>query len=92
MRIMSNIHTAYFSDLNPNGLSDKEQENGEVCIPNISPFERKLRLRFAIRQFVITLIILGAMIALQLHPLWRLLLFFMFSASTVSFFQVLDKT
>jgi hypothetical protein len=32
------------------------------------------------------------MIVLHLNPLWRLLLFFMFSASTVSFFQVLDKT
>jgi hypothetical protein len=89
---MSNIHTAYFSDLNSNGLSDEDQEIGEACIPNISPFERKIRLTFAIRQFVITLVILGAMIALDLNPLWRLLLFFLFSASTVSYFQARDKT
>jgi hypothetical protein len=89
---MSNIHTAYFSDLNSNGLSDEDQEIGEVCIPNISPFERKIRLTFAVRQFVITLLILGAMIALHLNPLWRLLLFFLFSASTVSYFQARDKT
>jgi hypothetical protein len=90
--IMSNIHTAYFSDLNSNGLSDEDQEPEEVCIANISPYERQLRVKFAIRQFVITLVILGAMIALHLNPLWRLLLFFLFSASTVSYFQARDKT
>ncbi len=92
MSIMSNIHAAYFSDLNSNGFSDENQETGEVCIANISPFERKLRLRFAIRQFVITCVILAAMIALHINPLWRLLLFFLFSASAVSYFQVRDKT
>ena len=89
---MSNIHTAYFSDLNSNGFSDEDQETGEVCIANISPFERELRLKFAMRQFVITLVILGALIALHVDPLWRLLLFFLFSASAVSYFQVRDKT
>ena len=92
MRILSNIQAANFSDLPSNGHFDEDQQTGEVCIPNISPFERKIRLRFAIRQFVITLVILGAMIVLDLNPLWRLPLFFMFSASTVSFFQALDKT
>ena len=92
MRIMSNIHTPYFSDLNSNGLPDEKQETGEVCIANISPFERKIRVKFAIWQFVATLVILGAMIALHLNPLWRVLLFFLFSASTVSYFQARDKT
>ena len=92
MRIMSNIHTAYFSDLNSNGLFDENQETGEVCIANISPFGRDLRLKFATRQFVITLVILVAMIALHVNPLWRLTLFFLFSASTVSYFQARDKT
>jgi len=89
---MSHIHTAYFSNLNPNGLSSENQETGEVCIANISPFERKIRLKFAIGQFVITLVILGVMIALDLDPLWRLLLLFTFSASAVSYFQARDKT
>jgi len=92
MRIMSNIHTAYFSDLNSNGFPDEKEETGEVCIANISPFERDLRLKFATQQFVITLVILVAMIALHVDPLWRLLLFFLFSASTVSYFQARDKT
>ena len=90
MRIMSNIYTAYFSDLNSSGPSNPESR--DICIANISPFERKIRLKFAIRQFVITLVFLGAMIALHLNPLWRLLLFFLFSASMVSYFQARDKT
>ena len=89
---MSNIHTAHFSALNSNGLSNENPKRGEVCIANISPAERKIRLQFAVQQFVLALVILGIMIALHLNPLWRLLLFFMFSAATVSFFQVLDKT
>ena len=89
---MSNIHIAYFSGLKRNDPSNEGQETGEVCIANISPSERKIRLTFAIWQFVITLVILGVLVALQLHPLWRLLLFFMFAASTVSYFQARDKT
>jgi hypothetical protein len=89
---MSNILTAYFSDLLSNNPSNEGPESGQVCIANISPFERKIRLKFAVRQFAITLIILGAMIALHLDPQWRLLLFFLFSASIVSWFQARDKT
>ena len=92
MRIMSDIYTAYFSDLNSNGHSDEDHEIGEVCIANISPYERQLRVKFAIRQFILTLVILGVMIALQVDPLWRLSLQFMFAAATVSYFQALDKT
>ena len=92
MRVMSNIHTAYFSDLNSNAVSDENPERGEVCIANISTYERQLRVKFAIRQFSLTLVILGVMIALHVDPLWRLLLQFLFSAATVSYFQALDKT
>ena len=89
---MSNILTAYFSDLPSNDPSDEGQASGQACIANISPFERKIRLKFAVRQFAITLIILGGMIALHVNPQWRLLLFFLFSASIVSWFQARDKT
>jgi hypothetical protein len=89
---MSTINTAYFSDLKLKAAADKNNGIGDVCIANISPFERKKRLRFAIQQFVITLAVLGIMIALNLNPFWRLILLFMFSASTVSFFQARDKT
>lgn len=89
---MVNANTVYFAGWHSNRLSDEDQATGEVCIANISPHERQIRLQFAIRQFVITIVILGVMIALQLNPLWRLLLFFLFSASTVSYFQTRDKT
>lgn len=80
----------YFEEQNTS--SEEKEDVEEVCIANISPLERRKRLLFAIRQFIITLVILGVLIALDLNPLWRLSLFFMFSASTVSYFQVLDKT
>lgn len=88
---MSNINTAYFSTSNSNGLSDNDAVR-EVCIANISPLERRKRVNFAISQFIVTLVILGVLIILGLEPLWRLLLFFLFSASTTSFFQSRDKT
>lgn len=69
-----------------------DEEAGDVCIPNISPKERKKRERFAIRYFVFTLVVLGALLAFDVNPLWRLPLFFMFSAATASYFQSLDKT
>lgn len=89
---MSNINTAHFSGINSNGLFKEDQEFGEGCVANISPRERQIRLQFAIRQFIVTIVILGILIALHLDPLWRLLLFFLFSASTVSYFQARDKT
>lgn len=86
------INTTYFSDRKLSDLPNEEENIGEVCIANISPLERKKRLKFAIQQFIVTLVILGALIALDLNPLWRLPLLFLFSASTTSYFQVLDKT
>ena len=86
------INTIYFSDRKLSDLSNEEENIGEVCIANISPLERKKRLKFAIQQFIVTLVILGALIAFDLNPLWRLPLLFMVSASTTSYFQFRDKT
>lgn len=85
-------NSVYFANFGSNSSSQKDEEIGDVCIPNISPQERKKRARFAIGQFVITLFLLGALIAFGVNPLWRLLLFFMFSAATTSYIQALDKT
>ena len=87
---MSTIDWAYFSDLNK--LSNDKEDDGEACIANISPLERQKRLRFGIRQFIFSLVILGILIVLHLNPLWRLLLVFMFWASAVGYFQARDKT
>lgn len=86
------IDFAYFADLKRNGSLSQKEEIGEVCLANISPLERRKRLRFAAQQFVITLVILAVMIALHFDPLWRLFLQILFSASVVSYFQARDKT
>jgi hypothetical protein len=84
------IDLAYFAD---HGTTGSQEANvSEVCIANISPWERRKRLIFAIQQFIVTLVVLGIMIVLGLNPVWRLLLFLLFSAATVSYFQALDKT
>ena len=88
MAIANNL---YFSRFDQSHLP-QEEEIGEVCIANISPLERKKRLKFGIQQFIITLVTLAVLIIAGADPLWRLLLFFLFSAATVSCFQALDKT
>lgn len=82
----------YFSEASHNSPIEPEEEVGEVCIPNISLKERRKRVRFAVQYFLFTLILLVALLALDANPLWRLPLFFMFSAATTSYFQSLDKT
>ncbi len=81
-----------FSDISGYVPSVPEGEEGAVCVPNISPKERQLRKRFAVQQFVFTLVVLGVLVALDVNPLWRLPLYFLFSAATTSYFQALDKT
>ena len=65
---------------------------GEVCIANISPKERQKRMRFGIVQLAITLVILVVLVVLDVNPLWRLPLFFLFSAAAAGYFQAKDKT
>ena len=82
----------YFASSNFNPSSHEDEGHGEVCIPNISPHERKKRVQFAIQYFLFTLVVLGVLLAFDVNPLWRLPLFFMFSAATTSYIQALDKT
>ena len=82
----------YFAGSNFNPSSNEDQEVGDVCIPNISLKERRKRVQFAIRYFLFTLVVLGALLAFDVNPLWLLPLFFMFSAATTSYIQALDKT
>lgn len=87
------IDTAvYFADPNFNSSSEEDQGIGEVCIPNISPAERGKRVKFAMWYFIFTLSVLGVLLVFDVNPLWRLPLFFMFSAATTSYIQALDKT
>ena len=89
---MKNTNTTFFSIQQSNTPFQEDQEIGDVCIANISPRERQIRLRVAKWQLAIALVLLLAMIALQLDPIWRFLLFFIFSASGVGYFQARDKT
>ena len=82
----------YFVGANFKNSSPIDDEGGEVCISNISPLERRKRLRFGISQFITTLVILVILIALGADPLWRLPLLFMFWAAAVGYFQARDKT
>jgi hypothetical protein len=84
---------AQFSDPTPKIVFHPEgNEPADACVPNISPAERKKRMRFGIIQLAITFIIFAAMLAFGTDKLWRLPLFAMFSAGAVSIFQALDKT
>ena len=76
------------SELEPSG----DEGVYEVCIANISPKERRMRLRFGIVQFAISLVILGALLFFGVDKVWRLPLFFMFAAAAAGYFQWRDKT
>jgi hypothetical protein len=67
-------------------------EAGDVCIPNISPQERRKRLSFGIITFVITLGILGFLMAFGASRWWRLALSPLFMSASSGFFQWRDKT
>jgi hypothetical protein len=87
------IHNSvYFANFDSNSAPQYDEEVGEVCISNISPLERQKRLKFGIQQFLITLFILGVLIALGVNHLWRLPLLFMFWAAAIGYFQAKEKT
>lgn len=73
-------------------LNSLESRIGEVCIANISPRERQIRSRFGIIQLAIGLVILAVLILLEVNPLWRLPLLFVFGAAASGYFQAKDKT
>jgi hypothetical protein len=84
---------AQFSDSVPKiTLNPEGNEPAEVCIANISPKERQKRLRFAINQFALSMVVLAALLIFGVDKLWRLPLYFMFAAAASSFFQWRDKT
>lgn len=76
------------------GLSAKGNEpgDGEVCIENISPRERRKRLVGGLIQFAVTLAILATLIATGADRLWRLPLLLLFWGAATGFFQWRDKT
>ncbi len=73
-------------------LGEPEVGNGEVCIANISPAERRKRLLSGIIPFVIAAALLVWLIAINANLLWRLPLFLPFFVAGIGFFQWRDKT
>ena len=87
MTINNSVFFATFGSVNP-----QDEEVGEVCIANISPAERKKRMQFGVQQLIITLVILGVLMAFGVNHFLRLLLFLPFSAAATGYFQAKDKT
>lgn len=82
-----------FSNTKPDPFSSEEKDgNDEVCIANINPAERQMRLRFGIVQFIIGLIILVALLITGVDKIWRLTLILPFGAAAAGYFQARDKT
>ena len=80
------------SDIRPQPSKDSGQVEGETCIANISPRERRGRLVAGMIQFAVAIAILAVLVGLGVDRLWRLPLFLLFAAAAVGFFQWHDKT
>jgi fatty acid desaturase len=68
------------------------EAQGEVCIANISPRERRRRLVSGIVPLVIALVVLAVLMAFGVSRWWRLLLLPLFWVGATGFFQWRDKT
>lgn len=85
------MNRSFFSIVNTTEPS-RGEEAGDFCIANISPVERKKRLQFGIYQLIASLVILAVLVMLDVNPLWRLPLFFLFAAAASGYFQAKEKT
>jgi hypothetical protein len=68
------------------------EDNGKICIANISPSERRKRLIGGVVPFVIAIVLLAVLISSGADRLWRLPLFLLYWSATSGFFQWRDKT
>ena len=69
-----------------------DADNGNVCVPNISPRERRKRLAGGVIAMIMSLVSLAIIAALGLDRWWRLMLFPIYYGAAVGFFQWRDKT
>lgn len=67
-------------------------ETAEVCLLNIGPKQRAIRMRFGVISFVIALAVAAALVVTQVPFWWRLTLFLPFMLATTGFFQARRKT
>lgn len=66
--------------------------DGEVCMMNIGPKERRKRMRFGIAGFALGFAALAGLLAAGTTPGWRLLVFLPFLLGATGYFQARDKT
>ena len=64
----------------------------ELCVPNISPAERRKRLLAGAVQFAVSLVILGWMLAPGVDRMWRIAMLLPWWGAAAGFFQWRDKT
>jgi hypothetical protein len=64
----------------------------QVCIPNISTYQRRRRLMAGVVELVIGLAILAALMAFGIDRWWRLPLVLVFLGAASGFFQWRDHT
>jgi fatty acid desaturase len=72
----------------PTGSSQSDR----ICIPNISPRERRKRLAGGVISFILALGVLAILMATGASRWWRLALFPLFAGAASGFFQWRDKT
>lgn len=93
MVILSDVRRAHtLLSLNANEPVTEELVIGEVCIPNISPRERRKRLNAGLIQLAFNLVVLAVLLVRGANRWWRLPLFLGFWGAAIGFFQWRDKT
>lgn len=70
----------------------QQPDEGDVCIPNISPQERRKRLVSGVIMFVMALGIMTGLMAIGASRWWRIALLPLFAGAASGFFQWRDKT
>lgn len=84
--------TLFSKRVKSDALTPNDHDDGEACVPNISPRERLKRLIGGVIPFVLALGILTWQISTDVDRLWRLPLFILFVSAASGFFQWRDKT
>lgn len=72
-------------------IGDRAQRSA-TCIPNIGERERRKRLAAGAVMLAASLVLLGAMLALDVARWWRLILLPLFWGAASGYFQWREKT
>lgn len=76
-------------------MSDDEkggQVDGEVCIANIGPRQRAMRMRFGVATLFVGVVLAGGLAWIGVAGPWRLFVLLPFWAGATGVFQAQEKT